>query len=78
MQLEDLLQWVQTNSPSHELVAEGSEVKDLANRAIKLTDGLYSPQVESEQFQTITRQVKELLSGFMEGLFLEHIKVWAN
>ncbi len=75
VQLGDLLQWVQTNFPEHALVGEGLEVKELANRTIKLTDGLYSPQVESEQFQTITRQAKEVLNQFMDTLFVEHIKV---
>lgn len=75
VQLEDLLEWLQTQSPSHELIKEGSEVKELANRAIKLTDGLYSPKVESEQFRVIIGQVRELLDQFMEGLFVEHIKV---
>lgn len=75
--MEDLLQWVQTQDPSHELVAEGSKVKELANRVIKLTDGLYSPQVESEQFQAIAREVRILLDQFMERLFEEHIKVCA-
>ncbi len=75
VQLSDLLQWVQANFPEHQFVSEGLEVKELANRAIKLTDGLYSPQVESEQFQTITRQVKEVLDQFMEKLFTEHIQV---
>lgn len=56
-------------------MAEGSQVKELANRVIKLTDGLYSPQVESEQFQTITHEFRILLDQFMEGLFVEHIKV---
>lgn len=71
------MQWVQNHDSSHELVIEGSKVKELANRAIKLSDGLYSPQVESEQFQTITQQVKVLLDQFMETLFDEHIKVLA-
>lgn len=75
MQLEDLLQWMETNFPDHEFVKEGSEVKELANNAIKLTDGLYSPQVESDQFQEINRQVKEVLDQFMEKLFTDHIKV---
>ncbi len=75
VQLEDLLQWTQTNHPSHELVVEGGAVKELANSAIKLTDGLYSPRVEADQFQIINTQVKKLLEEFMEHLFLEHIKV---
>ena len=75
VQLGDLLQWGQANFPEHELVSEGLEVKELANGAIKLTDGLYSPQVESDQFQTITRRAKEVLDQFMENLFTEHIKV---
>ena len=75
MQLEDLLQWIHRHDPSHELVVEATKVKELANRAIKLTDGLYSPQVESEQFQAITCQVKDLLDQFMESLFEEHIQV---
>ena len=66
---------MQTNFPDHEFVKEGSEVKELANNAIKLTDGLYSPQVESDQFQAITREAKEVLDRFMEKLFTEHIKV---
>ena len=75
VQLEDVLEWVQTHFPSHELLGEGLEVKELANRAIKLTDGLYSPKVESEQFETITKQVRNLVDNFMEQLFVEHIKV---
>ena len=75
MLLEDLLQWLQVQNPSHELMTEGSEVKKLANNAIKLTDGLYSLHVESEQFQAITKQVEKILEEFMEQLFLEHIKV---
>ena len=78
MLLGDLLQWVQANFPEHELVNEGLGVKELANSAIKLTDGLYSPQVESDQFQMITRQAKEVLDQFMDKLFTEHIKVWHN
>ena len=75
VQLGDLLSWGQTQDSSKELVAEGSEVKELANSVMKLIDGLYSPEVESEQFQTINDQVKEVISQFMEQLFVEHIQV---
>ena len=75
MQLEDLLQWAESSSSSHPLVEKGRLVKELANNTIKLTDGLYSPQVESEQFQTITRQVREVVDQLMEKLFLDHIEV---
>lgn len=69
------MEWVQAQFPSHEIMKEGSEVKELANKAIKLTDGLYSPKVESEQFRTIAGEVRELLEQYMESLFAEHIKV---
>lgn len=75
VQLEDMLEWAKTNIPDHELVTKGSEVKELANNVIKLSDGLYSPRVESEQFKAINSQIKEVLDKFMDGLFLEHIKV---
>lgn len=75
MQLEDLLEWAQAHFPSHEVIKQGSEVKELANRAIKLTDGLYSPKVESEQFRTITGEVRQVLEQYMESLFVDHIKV---
>ena len=41
----------------------------------QLTDGLYSPQVESEQFEAITAQVKNLLDSFMDNIFTEHVNV---
>lgn len=75
MQLEDLLEWVQAQFPSHEAIKQASDVKELANRAIKLTDGLYSPKVESEQFRTIKGEVRELVEQYMESLFVDHIKV---
>ena len=41
----------------------------------QVTDGLYSPQVESEQFESITKQVKELVQGFMDRMFIEQVEV---
>ena len=75
VQLEDLLHWAEGAETDNELVKEGQAVKELASGTIQLTDGLYSPQVEVEQFQTISDQVQELVSSFMEQVFLEHIEV---
>jgi len=75
VQLEDLLHWAEGAEPDHEFVKEGQAVKELASGTIQLTDGLYSPQVEAEQFQTISDQVKELVSNFMDKVFQEHIEV---
>ncbi len=73
--MEDLLHWIEGTDPTNELVKEGVAVKELATGTIKLTDGLYSPQVESEQFQKISDQIKQLVDNFMEDVFLEHIEV---
>lgn len=73
--MEDLLHWAEGTDPSHELVKEGVAVKELATSTIKLTDGLYSPQVESDQFQKISEQVKQVVDDFMDQVFLEHIEV---
>ena len=41
----------------------------------QLTDGLYSPHVEAEQFEAIQAEVRSLLDSFMEKLFKEHVQV---
>ena len=40
-----------------------------------MTDGLYSPQVESEQFESIIAQVKHLIDSFMDKMFDEQVVV---
>ena len=44
---------------------------------LQLTDGLYSPHVEAEQFEAIQGEVKSVLDSFMEKLFKEHVQVCA-
>ena len=42
---------------------------------IQVADGLYSPQVESEQFDSITNQVRKVISTFMDNLFVQQVEV---
>lgn len=42
---------------------------------IQVADGLYSPQVESEQFDSITSQVRKVISTFMDNLFVQQVEV---
>jgi len=44
---------------------------------LQLTDGLYSPHVEAEQFEAIQGEVRSVLDSFMEKLFKEHVQVCA-
>ena len=41
----------------------------------QLTDGLYSPHVESEQFESVTGRVAELLDELMGSLHHRHVQV---
>ena len=41
----------------------------------QLTDGLYSPHVENEQFESVTGRVAELLDGLMGSLHQRHVQV---
>ena len=41
----------------------------------QLVDGLYSTHVESEQFETVTAQVRSLMDSFMDDLYREHVQV---
>ena len=42
---------------------------------MQVADGLYSPQVESEQFESITAQVGKVINSFMDNLFIQQVEV---
>lgn len=42
---------------------------------MQIADGLYSPQVESEQFESITAQVGKVINSFMDNLFIQQVEV---
>ena len=42
---------------------------------MKVADGLYSPQVESDQIESITAQVRDLVNSFMDRMFTEQVEV---
>ncbi len=42
--------------------------------SFQLTDSLYSPRAESEQYHAINDKVDSLLDSFMNQLFREHVQ----
>ncbi|CAI8056021.1 F-actin-uncapping protein LRRC16A [Geodia barretti] len=82
VQLEDLLKWSERGltgtgteeTEGEELVAEATLIREEANKVVQLTDGLYAPNVEQEQLESVRAQVAELVGELMGALHHEHVQ----
>lgn len=72
--LEELLRVLDKSHSDHPDLARAREVKEEANKVVKLADGLYSPIQESQQYEAVAKRMEVVMEREVDQLFQEMVQ----